>query len=223
MKCRAAVAIGQIAPVHANRYAPAEMGTSLVYRNAVFYEAIMRALYGRHYGSRFRAIAGLIPDGASVLDVCCGPARLYLRYLKQKSVRYVGLDINERFIARLNHKGVTGKLWDVHSAEPLPEADYVVMQASLYHFLPDPSAVVGRMLRAARKNVIVAEPVRNLSDSRIPLLSLLARAQTDAGAGSPAGRFTETSLHAFFEKYARQISRSFLIPGGREKLYVLQS
>ena len=182
----------------------------------------MRVLYGRHYGSRFQAIAQLIPDGASVLDLCCGPARLYLRYLKPKSVRYVGLDINEKFIARLNHEGGTGELWDVHSARPLPEADYVVMQASLYYFLPDPSAVVDRMLQAARKNVIVAEPIRNLSDSRIPLLALFARAQTDAGGGSPAGRFTETSLDAFFEEYARQVSRSFLIPGGREKLYILQ-
>src|SRR5258705_7630934 len=112
------------------------MATSLIYRNASVYELAMLLLYGRHYPSRYRAIADLIPAGSSVLDLCCGPALLHRRYLKHKSVQYTGLDINKVFIDRLNRQGGCGRICDLRSEEPLPSADYVIMQASLYHFLP---------------------------------------------------------------------------------------
>src|SRR6185369_13287964 len=125
----------------------------------------MLLLYGRHYPARYRVICDLIPSGSSVLDLCCGPAILYHRYLRAKSVRYTGLDINQKFIDRLIRSGGLGKLWDLRGDEPLPAADYVIMQASLYHFLPDPSTIVNRMLQAAHKRVIIAEPIRNLATS----------------------------------------------------------
>lgn len=193
---------------------------SLIYRSPLLYRAAMLALYGRHYFSRCRAIADLIPSGASVLELCCGPAELYLRYLKPKNVRYLGLDINPRFVARL---GDAGRMWDVQEALALPGSEYVLMQASLYHFLPDPSPVIDRMLSAATKQVIVAEPIRNLSDGQMPLLSALARRGTDAGTGAQPHRFNEQTLDAFFSRYAPRVSRSFLIPGGREKVYVLEA
>jgi SAM-dependent methyltransferase len=183
----------------------------------------MLGLYGRYYASRYRALTALIPEGATVLDVCCGPAILYHRYLKYQAVRYTGLDINVKFIQPLNQGGACGRLWDMRSETPLPDADYVVMQASLYHFLPDPAPVVDRMLRAARKAVLIAEPIRNLANSRNPLLRLLARRGTDPGSGEAAQRFTEELLDAFFAPYAAQVRQAFLIPGGREKVYVLAS
>jgi SAM-dependent methyltransferase len=197
------------------------MPTSLVYRSALIYDAVMLALYGRHFFSRCSAIAELIPAGSSVLEVCCGPAALYRRHLRGKGVRYTGLDVNPRFISGLSRIGASGRVWDLQSETPLPRADYVVMQASLYHFLPDPGPVVDRMLAAAGRQVIVAEPIRNLSDARVPLLSALARRQTDPGTGRQAHRFNEASLDAFFARYAPRIDRTFHIPGGREKVYVL--
>ena len=77
------------------------MTTSLIYRNASVYELAMLLLYGRHYASRYRAISELIPDGSSVLDLCCGPALLYHRCLRAKDVQYTGFDINSRFIEQL--------------------------------------------------------------------------------------------------------------------------
>lgn len=108
------------------------MSTSLIYRNATVYELLIRALYGRYYTARYRAVEGLVPEGASVVDLCCGPATLYTRYLRQKSVDYTGLDRNDRFVTKLTKAGGQGKVWNLTSAEPLPEADYVLMQASLY-------------------------------------------------------------------------------------------
>lgn len=181
----------------------------------------MRGLYGRHYGARYRAIAELVPDGAAVVDVCCGPATLYTRYLREKDVEYTGLDLNEGFIARLDEAGGHGRVWNMHSDDALPVADYLVMQASLYHFLPDPAPVLDRMLAAARKQVIVAEPVRNMATSDNRVLAAAARRFTDAGDGAQEHRFTETSLDDFFRAYQTRVAQRSLIAGGREKLYVL--
>ena len=196
------------------------MAQSLIYKNAYAYELAMLILYGRHYFSRYRVIADLIPSGASVLDVCCGPALLYERFLKTKSVRYVGLDLNERFIKRLNRRGGLGEVWDVRRETPLPCADYVIMQASLYHFLPDASSVFERMLAAARKQVIIAEPIRNLTQSKMRFFASLSEVLTDPGVGRQPLRFTEQSLDRFFASYGTLPQQSFLVHGGREKVYV---
>ena len=195
--------------------------TSLIYRSSSLYELAMLALYGRHYGSRYRAIAELVPNGSSVLDLCCGPALLYHRYLRHKSVRYTGLDVNAEFIDRLTRRGASGQVRDLRSEEALPEADYVIMQASLYHFLPDPSPVMDRMLRAAKRQVIVSEPIRNLSSSDSRLVALVGKLLTDPGVGNHSQRFNEASLDQFFLRYRSLVQQSFLAAGGREKLYIL--
>ena len=197
------------------------MAGSLVYRNALVYELVMLCLYGRHYAARYRAVAGLIPDGSSVLDLCCGPGILFDRYLRDRSVDYTGVDFNPRFVARVNRRGGRGLLGDLSDGRPLPEADTVVMHASLYQFLPDPAPVVGRMLRAARNQVVIAEPIRNLATGRNPLLAAVARRQTDPGLGARPRRFTEATLDAFVAGLGVRVVRSFLIPGGREKVIVL--
>jgi SAM-dependent methyltransferase len=194
---------------------------SVIYRNALVYELVMLGLYGRHYGARYRAVADLIPGGSSVLDLCCGPGVLFDRYLRARSVDYTGLDINPRFVARVNSRGGRGVLDDLTAGRPLPERDTVVMQASLYQFLPDPTPVVHRMLRAARERVIIAEPVRNVATGRNPWLAELARRLTDAGSGPRPSRYTEASFDAFIASLGVPVTRSFLVPGGREKVVVL--
>jgi ubiquinone/menaquinone biosynthesis C-methylase UbiE len=196
------------------------LAESLVYRNALVYESVMVGLYGRHYPARFQAIAALIPAGSSVLELCCGPGILFGRYLKAKGVDYIGLDINSRFVARVCRQGGRGIVQDLHQGGPLPPADTVVMQASLYQFLPDAAPIVRRMRAAAREQVIIAEPVRNLSCSRFALLARLAQRHADAGLGARAFRFTRATLAAFFEALALRPRRCFAIPGGREDVYV---
>jgi SAM-dependent methyltransferase len=197
------------------------MSTSLIYRSSSLYEFAMIALYGRHYGSRYRAIADLIPSGSSVLDLCCGPALLYHRYLRHKSVHYTGLDVNAKFIGQLTRRGAAGQIWDLRTETPLPNADYVVMQASLFHFLPDAAPVIDRMLAAARKQVVIAEPIRNLASSKLRLLALAGKLFTNPGVGSHRQRFKEESLDQLFSRYSSSVVQSCLIAGGREKMYVL--
>ncbi len=197
------------------------MSTSLIYRSALGYEWLMRALYGRHYGARLRSVADRVPPGASVLELCCGPGTLYRRHLRQRAGAYVGLDVNQGFVDRLRAQGVDARLVDLAGEQPLPRADVVIMQASLYHFLPGASAVLDRMLAAARQRVIVAEPVRNVASSQLSIVASLGRRGTDPGVGGHAQRFTEESLGDLMERYRERVQETFLIPGGREKVYVL--
>jgi SAM-dependent methyltransferase len=198
--------------------------TSIAYRNQLLYELLMSLLYRQHYASRYRAIAQLIPEGASVLDVCCGPAVLYTRYLKNKRVNYTGLDINHGFVAAGRAKGIAMIRGDVAAVSELPIAEFVVMQASLYHFLPDEaSSVIGKMLKAANQKVIIAEPVRNLSSSHLSWLARLAQQQSDAGDGPSIGRFNAVSLAAAMTPFASRVERSFPIAGGREIVCVIRA
>ena len=198
------------------------MAASPIYKSATLYELAMIGLYGRHYPSRYRAIAELIPPGSSVIDLCCGPAVLYKRYLRRKSVDYTGLDINEAFVKGLLRRGVRAQVWDVREETPLPQADYAIMQASLYHFLPDPLPVLERMLEAAREQVIIAEPVRNLAAAKLPLLPSLARLLTDPGVGSQPHRFNEQKLDDLLSILPSKPPQTIYISGGREKIYVLR-
>ncbi len=195
---------------------------SVIYRSPLIYESLMLALYGRHYNARYSSIADLIPDGADVLDLCCGPASLYFRYLRGKRVAYRGLDLNSRFVSRLKQRGVAAEIRDLREERPLPKADYVVMQASLYHFLPDAAAIVNRMLAAARNAVLIAEPVKNLSSANLPLVASISRILTDPGVGPQVNRFTEQSLDGLFGNFSAQVRTSFRLPGGREKLFILE-
>lgn len=199
------------------------MAATVLYRSALLYELLMVMLYGRHYSGRYRVIADLIPPQSSVLDLCCGPAVLYHRYLRRKSINYTGLDLSRVFIERLQQRGAQGQVWDLQEGGALPAADYVIMQASLYQFLPDAQPIVDRMLRAARREVILAEPVRNITNSKVPALAFLGRRFTDPGDGQSEHRFTEETLDLFFARYESRLSKAFLIPGGREKVFVLNS
>jgi SAM-dependent methyltransferase len=200
------------------------VSTSLVYRSAVGYELVMRALYGRHYSDRLWAVAEQVPDGASVLELCCGPGTLYNRFLRGRVRSYTGLDLNEGFVARLTEQGVDARVVDLgSSADPLPRADVVLMQASLYHFLPRAAEIVERMLHAADRRVVLSEPVRNLASSENPVLGMLGRRAADPGVGGGERRFTEETLDALMSRYRKLVLLQRLIPGGREKLYVLRA
>ncbi len=198
------------------------MSGGLVYRSAIGYELVMRVLYGRHYAERLRAVADHVPAGASVLELCPGPGALYRRHLRGRARAYTGADLNPGFVDRLRRLGAEAVVVDLTGPDPLPEADVVIMQASLYHFLPSAEAIVERMLDAAAERVIVAEPIRNLSHSRRPGLAALGRRGTDPGSGAGhEQRFDEPALDRLMAAYGEAIVSAFTIPGGREKVFVL--
>src|SRR5664279_3312486 len=108
-------------------------GPSLIYRSATGYELVMRALYGRHYGARLRVVADQVPAGSSVLELCPGPGTLYRRHLRGRGLAYTGIELNAGFADHLRRLGATVVQRDLTVPDPLPGADVVIIQASLYH------------------------------------------------------------------------------------------
>jgi SAM-dependent methyltransferase len=200
----------------------ARLPDSLIYRSAWGYGLTMRVLYGRYYGARDAAVAAHVPDGAGVLELCCGPGRLYVRELCDRTGSYVGLDANAGFVDRLRRRGVDARRADVAVAD-LPVADVVVMQASLYHFLPEApaAAMIERMRAAARDRVVVSEPVRNLASSRLGVVARLAAGGAATAAGAQPQRFDAASLRALMERFGPAVLHAGPAPGGREHVYVL--
>lgn len=199
------------------------MTRSLVYSSPGLYEVIMAFLYGRHYWNRQVEIARLIPDGASVVDLCCGPGTLFSRHLRSRGISYCGIDINTGFINAVRRSGGHGIVASVDAMKQFPSADYCVMQASLYHFLPDPEPVIMKMLEAAQVAVVISEPIRNLATSEIPILSWLASRCTNPGSGQSPQRFNDESLQRTITPFRKCVLMQGLIAGGREALYVLDA
>lgn len=176
----------------------------------------MRILHGRYFQQRYEAVARHVPQGASVLELCMGDAYLYRHYLKSKGVSYVGLDSSPKFVSIAQSQGIDARLCDIDS-DPLPPADVVVMQASLFHFPKTHEALVCRMIAAARSHVVLAEPVRNMASSKNPLLAMLGRRLTkpQGAQAEQAFRFDEASFRALMGRFPECQSLEFE-PGERE-------
>ena len=91
--------------------------------------------------------------------------------------------------------------WFNLESDPIPCADYVVICSSLYHFTDRADGIVTRLRRAARRAVIVSEPVRNLS--QLPAVGRLAAALTHPGVGDGAGHLKRFDLETFTALVAR--------------------
>jgi hypothetical protein len=87
-----------------------------------------------------------------------------------------------------------------------------------------PYPVVDRMLAAARQNVLLTEPVRNLADSENPLVAWLARKLTNPGTGDQPNRFDVGLFKEFLDHYraAQRVVDSYPIAGDRERLCILR-
>ncbi len=196
--------------------------SSFIYSSQNVYQFVMRLLYGRNFRARYEALAEEISTGAQVVDLCAGDAYLYRHFLRKKGVTYLGLELSPQFVAAGKAQGVSMREFDVWN-EKIPPAEIVIMQASLYQFLPNAEAVVQKMLVAARRKVIIAEPIRNLSEEN-SWLGKISRALTKPRTEDEAysgQRFNEATLRKLFRSFAA-FEREFLIPGGREMIGVFR-
>ena len=180
----------------------------------------MHVLYHGDAAARLEAVADAVPEGATVLDVCCGPADLCRRLSAQSSC-YIGIDINMRFLRDVRDAGGVALAADVRDLDRLPRCDVVTMVGSLYHFLPDASILVDRMVRHAGAIVILCEPVHNVTHSRRPLLRYAAPLLTNPGTEAPAQRFTAASFAALVRRAEASTVALRPVAGGRDMLAVL--
>ena len=168
----------------------------LVYWSPGIYEGFMRMLYGDEFSLRYIEVAAALEGCNSVLDVCCGPARLP-DFLEAR-IEYRGLDCNRTFVRDAARRGIEITEGNVGRVD-LPRADALVMISALYQFIPDHEQLLTRMIAAAQKRVIVCEPVHHASRSHW-LLSKAANILLDPGVPYSTERFDAPTL---IESFAR--------------------
>lgn len=195
------------------------MAPAIIYQNILLYQLFMRLLYGRHFEDRYKTVAGQIPHGSSVMDVCAGDAYLYTRYLKGKNDDYLAIDNSPFFIRSARKRNIACMQLNVMD-DPFPTADVVVMMASLYQFIPQEKSVIKKLLQSARRKLIITEPVSNLSSSRIHFISRMAHHLSipyQASRQYKGERFNRQRLGDLFSSY-KEFKKFTPIPGGREMM-----
>ena len=165
-----------------------------VYRSAGVYRLAMSVLEGREGAARRRLIADAIPQGSSVLDLCCGDARI-ARDLERRGCSYTGLDINPTFVRAGHRRGLDVRAWDARTMD-FPEADVVCMLSSLYHFVSRDRELLDRMVERANRLVVISEPTSNWATSGSSLLRRVARWLTRVQGESFTDRYSQDSLRA---------------------------
>ena len=177
-------------------------------------------MYGKYYLKRYKDLASIIPPNVSVTDLCCGDCSLYHYALKGKN-RYTGMDINPSH--NQNDQNIKVVKADILK-DPIPISDYVIIQGSLYQFIPNHKEIINQMLDSARYKVIISEPVINLVNSKNKFISTIARYSANPGTGNKNYRFTKESLNNELQRYFKQyIEGIFFIAGGRDMVVVLNT
>jgi hypothetical protein len=105
---------------------------------------------------------------------------------------------------------------NLHTLPALPAADVVIMQASLYQFHVLAPPLLAHSWAAAARQMIVAEPVRNLSSSGHPLLRSLGQLLSRTESGTHPFRFTEPALVELYRRCGIPISSVSRTRYGRE-------
>lgn len=108
--------------------------------------------------SRWRIAMELIPDGSSVLDVGCGSGQfLDLLRTYRPNCTVSGIDGSERAVKMTRELGINATRLDIAVESVARRFDYVTCLEVIEH-IPDAEIVLGRMVAAARRNVIISIP-----------------------------------------------------------------
>jgi len=189
-----------------------------IYQVPALYRLLMRLGYGPDYAARYALVADRIGESDDLLEVCCGHLGLYRHLARRGLVRsYVGLEQAPAMLRLARRRRVDVRAFDVRAGGALPAAGTVIMQASLYQFHDIADTLLPRLWAAARRRLVVAEPVRNLSQSRFGLARWAARALTRTSDGRiHTFRYTEATLFELYRRCNVPVSRVDRTPGGRE-------
>lgn len=199
------------------------MARSLIYKKPFLYRLLMFILYGREYWKRFKIIAAFIKNNSSVIELGCGFGDFYVYALKDKKISYLGVDLSPAFVKYGLKKGIKIIEQDVNNFS-FQESDYYVMISSLYHFYPRPEIIIKKMLAAAKRDVIIVEPIKNWLNAKSKIISRLVLFLTDEGGGKNKFRFTEELLDKLMQAHFKEnIVRIEKTKNKKEKIYILKN
>ena len=190
---------------------------SRLYRRPWLHNLALRFLYGGRCSERFTVVAPRIEDGDSVVELCAGEGLLYREHLDGRVSEYKGYDLSRASVELGRRHSAPLEHADIRVLE-IPKADTVVMMGSLYQFLPDARTVLDRMVAAARRRVILTEPVHNRSQGG-GLSAWVAGYLTET-EDNRGERFDEERLRALMDGHT--ILHWERVAGGREVLAVVE-
>lgn len=154
----------------------------------------MNIIYLGKYNQRFKIVTDLLNprNDKTVIELCFGDT-LIAKWCKSNDIKWIGFDINEKFIKNAKLKGYSAHYKDILKLENLPQSDAVVIMGSLYQFHERLGDLVNCVMSSTSK-FIISEPISNLS-TKGNLIGYLAKKSTKAGNGNEMFRYTHDNLH----------------------------
>jgi len=177
-------------------------------------------MFWKHYNTRYKTIKNSIEENSSVIDVCCGDSKLY-SFLKSKNVDYLGLDFNPTFIKSSKKRGINVRLFNMYEDE-IPKSDIIVIQASLYQFIPNHSEILDKLYNATNKYLIITEPIRSYAQSKNKIVSLIGRLLNNPGDDMKIHRFTLQTFKEALNPFQENIVSEFVMNGDIEYMVVIK-
>jgi 2-polyprenyl-3-methyl-5-hydroxy-6-metoxy-1,4-benzoquinol methylase len=165
---------------------------SPLYWSGSFYHAGIKLVHGRSLDNRYNYIGSMLED--NVLDVGCGTGVLS-DYLSKKD-KYLGIDLNERFINFARKKGRNVLMQDALTFDRFHEFDVCVIMDLLHHITPRHEEFMERVLRDVRRRVIVCEPFE--MPDRHPIMKNLIQIMDNDGTNTPEEWMDKAALQAFY-------------------------
>lgn len=158
----------------------------------------MSVLYLGKYKRRFERINALLkPNSNTVIELCFGDIHI-AEHCKKNGIDWKGYDINEHFVrnaTRLNYNAI---LKDVNTLDVFEICDTYIITGSLYHFKNDSIEILRKMI-ASSKQVIVSEPIKNISTTK-GFVGTIASWLANAGNGTERFRFNEATFLAILNE-----------------------
>jgi len=177
---------------------------SITYWHPFIYKILMKLLFRKSYKARYTEIANLIKNNSSVIDICCGDAQLY-SFLKNKNIKYTGIDFNNVFLNHLRKKKIDVIHMDINQEKIPIKADYVVLQSSLYQFIPNHLQIIRKLLDVTQKYLIIQETVVSYTQSSNLLLSIIGKILNNPGDGYKTQRLDKQNLLKDLESMKNKI------------------
>lgn len=122
--------------------------------------------------ARARAIANVIEEGSSVLDIGCGDGAILKYLIAEKGVAAQGIDISEKAVTFARSEGLNVSLGDVLNSDNLDMSskyDYIILSEIIEH-IPDPEKLLLQLRDKFNKALIISIPNTGWIEHRVRLL-----------------------------------------------------
>ena len=177
-------------------------------------------MYKKHFHERYKAINNVIIENSSVVDVCCGDSYLHSIF-KKKNIDYLGLDFNPTFINYSIKRGINARLFNIYE-DAIPHADYIILQASLYQFIPNHIQILQKLYQSADQYLIIAETMKSYGGSNNKFISAIGKFLNNPGDGMKVERFSLSTFKKAMEPFQENIENEYFICGNIDYMVVIR-